>query len=422
MAQFGLSFGLGGRTALSFGFRLRPNRTAPPRLAWATNRSDLPISTAAVSATLIYAISRVSFWTGARPIKNPRFGWVNWFLEATQGAESTTGLTPFTLQKTSLHWAGQSALVNSDNALLNAGDTFDGAAFNCTIPANTQFWVTTVATLQASGTRPVQYYFHSSRGEGATYASTQGAVDNQFTGTLTLNDTQNGIGPAYGYGEVVGAAIPSVTITGDSIGSYGLNDNAGADAVGGARTGGDSAFNRGYLRRAIHGLKGYPVLGLGRSGAKIEGGYGAGFARRQAILTKASTHVISQLGQNNVSDGEATLKTKIDALLAAYAAFSLPLVQCGLCPASTSTDAFATLANQTPASVALRDNMAAYYQAKVGSTLHSVLTPMDFLSPVGGDHGKWSPIASVAATADGIHPNANAAAAAATGIAAQITF
>lgn len=393
-----------------------------PALAWATNRNDLPTSTTAVSATLIYCVTRVSFWTGAQAIKNPRFGFVNWLL-APDGAETVGTLTPYTLTRHSIEWAGQTKLIKDDNRIVAPGETYEGSAFDVTIPANTQYWVTSQKAFQASGVRPVQYYFEATRGEGATYTATLATANSQFTGTFTTNSTQNGTGPAYGFGEVVGAAVPSLAIIGDSIGSYGTNDNALGDTVSGARLGGDARFNRGYLRRAFHGLRGYPVLGLGRAGHTVDTGYGANFIRRAAILAKASTHIISQLGQNNVGDGEATLKTKVDAMLAYYATLGLPIVQCGLCPQSTSTDAWATLANQIAGNTALRDNMTAYYQAKVGSGLLAVLTPFQFLSPAPGpDYGKWALVGGAAATIDGIHPVAASYTALATAMAAQSPF
>lgn len=405
------------------GPRLRAgSSTRQPSLAWCTNRSDLPTSTKPISATLIHCVTRVSFWTGGQAIKNPRFGWVNWLLTA-DGAETNGTLTPYTLTRHSIEWSGQPKLTNDDNQVVAVGDTYEGAPFDVTIPANTQYWVTAQFVLQASGVRPVQYYFEATRGEGAHYTANLTLANNQFTGAFTTNSTLNGIGPAYGYGEAVGGAVPSIAIIGDSIGSFGTGDNALGDSVGGARSGGDAAFNRGYLRRAVHGLLGYPILGLGCAGHTVDTGYGSSFSKRAAILAKASTHIISQLGQNNVGDGEATLKTKVDAMLADYETLGLPIVQCGLCPQSTSTDGWSTLENQTARNVTLRDNMTSYYQAKVGSQLLAVLTPFAFLSPsAGGDYGKWALVGGAAATGDGINPNHLAAAAAATGVAAQITF
>jgi len=400
------------------------NTTGPitPQSIWAMNRAEIPNSTTSVSATLIYCVFRLSFFTPNRDIQNPIFGWTNWYLEATQGAEATGSLTPFTILSHGVEWSGQSKISVSPNQALAAGDTVDLTAFSCTLPANTQIWYSAVVSFQASGTRPLNYYLDSTRGEGATYTSSLTTANNQFNGTITQNSTQNICGPAYCYGTNTGSTIPSVVVIGDSI-SMGLNDNINGDSAGGARNGGDSKFNRGYIRRAIHGIKGYPVLCLGRQAAKIDGNYGANFAKRKVIAAKASSVILSQSGQNNIADGEATIESKLGSAWSDYATLSLPIWQAGLCPGSTSTDSWATLANQTIGSITLRDNLTTYYQGLVGSTLSGVLTPMDSLSPTppSADHGKWSLVSSSAATIDGIHPSANSAAVAATSVASQFT-
>jgi hypothetical protein len=384
-------------------------RSAVAQNVWITNRSNLPGSSALMSVT--YQVSRVAFVSPNRPIKNPRFGFVNWYLSPSGGAEDFTNLGSVKIRH-SIEFAGQTKIENSDGEVtLAAGQTYEGSAFNLTIPANTEYWIVTMTTYTAGAQhRPIQYYPTSTRGEGVVYTSTQSTALTNFTGTFTTSSTSNAYGPAYGYGEVVGEYLPSFALSTDSIGT-GTQDNVGADDASGLRTGGDSKYNIGYLRRGLHGINGYGVLNLGRAGATLESSVGANFARRKAIISKATTHIISQLGQNNVSLGEANVKAGLDAVWAELDDFGLPIIQMDLCPFSTGT--WTSYAGQNPGTgtLTLRANLRDYNQSKVGSVLYKVYKPYDTLSPAFGDpnYGLWVGETAVGGvgqhTDDGTHPN-----------------
>jgi len=386
-----------------------------PQLAWCFSRNDLPTNEQTVSSTR-FCCSRLAGWTGARAIKNPRFGWVNWYLTSATGAETVGALSPYTVHRIALHWTGQDPIIQTVTATLAAGDTWECDPFPCTIPANTQYWITEVDEYTAAGKRPFQYYYASAKGEGGNYYTSKASADALFDGTFTTNNTQFGVGPAYGYGEQVGGSpLPSVAISGDSIGSYGLYDDALTDGVNGGRTGGDAYSNRGYLRRLLHGLNGYGVIGLGRSNAKAANGYGSDFARRKVILQKASTHLISQLGHNDsLPSGEAAWQATITAMLAEYATYGVPVWHATLLP--TSTGSWADAASQTATNATLREAQRAFLTAKVGGVLAGVIDSWAVTSLSGADLGKWRSDGG-AWTPDGIHPRAIGAAA----IAAALT-
>lgn len=70
--------------------------------------------------------------------------------------------------------------------------------------------------------------------------------------------------------------------------------------------------------------------------------------RRRAGLLSHATHVLSTLGVNNLSGAwPSPVQTQLHNLWAYFTALGLPIVQTTLTPQTTSTDAWATIENQT---------------------------------------------------------------------------
>ncbi len=194
------------------------------------------------------------------------------------------------------------------------------------------------------------YYTRGGTGPGSTPNTGEGAisqfnyVDSVLGGSFVQNTSTIGLAPSaiLGYSNV---ALPSAGLMGDSI-----CDNT-AD-------GGMGYNNGGYLQRAVSAQLNlnytYPVtppVGYVKvaKGGETLAGFLANNYRRFKLLQTCST-IVCQYGTNDIQGG-ATL-SQIQALYIQNAnnwlAMGKSFVGCTILPRVTSTDAFATYANQTP--------------------------------------------------------------------------
>jgi lysophospholipase L1-like esterase len=201
--------------------------------------------------------------------------------------------------------------------------------------------------------------------------------------------------PAYNY--------PAVVIFGDSI-QYGTGD---------AR---DANNSVGYVQRGLYtgGIGGNPVpsINLSKPGEKASDIANGGGTLRLTALKYASD-VITDYLTNDIaaSNSYATCIANLQAVWNLFKAYGVRVTQVLIMPRTTSTDSWATAANQTPVagfeSGGVRDQVNAFIISKVADgTIAGYIDP----NPVVEDpanHGKWITNGTASyPTADGIHPSA----------------
>jgi lysophospholipase L1-like esterase len=187
---------------------------------------------------------------------------------------------------------------------------------------------------------------------------------------------------------------PSVMIIGDSL-SAGVTDAAGYQGDVGiiARSIG---LNFGYISSSVPGDR---VQCLASTYTK------------RLSLAAYVTSVIFQLGVNDLSAGftAANMQGWMSTVWSAFANSTRKTFQTTITPTSTSTDAFATLTNQTPAS---SDSV----RKTVNQFIRSCPNPLAGMFPMADvyepyrDAGKWNIVPASTScilpiTPDGVHPS-----------------
>jgi hypothetical protein len=397
-------------------------RHAGGNYLWASNRGEQPTSIA--NASLSYCVSKIRFKTGSEPVADPRCIFVGYWLKdsgtSDYGAESTTGFAAYTVRGHGISWSGQAYTKNVDGStVVPVGSFYEASPFSgMTIPADTEYWITTFFEYTVGQNRPITYFPHSTNSEGVTYTSTLATAQTAFDNASPANgDTTNAHGPSFIYGKSTNGRVTSVAILGTSI-ATGFNDDEFSDGVTGRRLGGDAASNRGYVRRALHGLQGQAIANFGRPGTMYGGITGNAAAIRRTILAKATTAIITELGENDLALGLSAMQTAHAAHYADWGTLGRPLYHLGLSPRSSGT--FTTLAGQTALDTTIRDGLWTWAEARVADgTIAGAWDPRTVL----GNAGRWivdSAYGTGAAhTADGRHQSYLGAKVGADGLAAS---
>lgn len=263
------------------------------------------------------------------------------------------------------------------------------------IPANTQFWVRTQAKGSSTSDKwPLGSASISSIGESATYQITYS--DLTTSTTLTPN-AQRKLGPVAIIGDSE-EATDSVIIIGDSIADL------GADT-------GDSDGNTGWLSRAISNKLGYTKLARDSDAA---GFYTlANQIKRLSAIAGNCTHAYIALGTNDLLQSLSDPRVPLAALGASLLAQGIIPILCTVPPISSSTDSWATVANQTAgANEATRISINTYIRTDPFG--YGYVDVADIMES-SHNSGKWS-VSGGAWTADGIHPNSTVSATIASGV------
>lgn len=193
-------------------------------------------------------------------------------------------------------------------------------------------------------------------------------------------------------------ATPSVVIVGDSI-ANGSTDNA-----------------RGYIIRGLDSVNGYNVP-WSRSTVNSWSYNAASTSTQIQAIWPYCTHILFELGVNDIQNGRTLLQIQTDmttlwtAAKAVTGPYGKPLkvYQTIITPKTTSTDSFATTANQTLATGfttgGIRDQLNAWIKAQVGLGLLDGYVDPTIYCEDQSNFGKWVVNGTANyATADGIHP------------------
>lgn len=372
------------------------------------NRTEFPISVTPRVAGAEFAVSKVAFWNGRKAVKKIEITYVNWYLDGT-GREAV-GTHPLTVQCILELENGTLVVAECEGkeeitipagesrtftANVTSGSSPDGTA--SVITANAKYFVRTFTRGAIGEAEP---RFHSidntGKAEGGQFTSVEATALANFRGTVPVSNTNTMYGPSLITGVTVdGKPEPCVLVAGDSI------------SMGSAENGrfGDARGNRGYINRGLDADRRHFIKG-GRSGARCEGFYDFNFARRMALMRGIVTHIICQVGENDTGTTFAAIQGRLSRAHGdLYTMFGAPVFQCKLGPKSASTDGWTTLANQTPDNLQYRDDLAAWFDSLVGTTLRGTINPFDVWSAPAPDRGKWK---VPGYTTDGLHPEASA--------------
>lgn len=215
--------------------------------------------------------------------------------------------------------------------------------------------------------------------------------------------------PSNGTGRAVSIAVPGDSIvdgTGDT-GNY-ASDGTNANEKGG------------WVARGISNR--FSWQRIARSGDQLRNRSGQRGVRRRGLASGA-THVLGELGVNDLTAGVSCeeMQDRICAEAARYAQQGMLVAWSTITPVTTSTDAWTTTANQTPAIGQKGDTAAGTpvsERAKLNAWLRTVPAPLYAVVDVaksvetfdpaanGGAGGwVWKLTAGAASTTDGTHPS-----------------
>lgn len=348
-----------------------------------SNRGLLPNTT---SVSYFQMNTRSPYWSRVAMrtfrIIVPNF-WVNAsFVEAGLGAATTIEASieypagTFTRVK----FSGSDQGTIPDNSYLISDD------ITVTIPKDTRFWVRFYWE-NPNGIIYAQSVDISGQGGGFEVATT-GLTNKVVSGSLTSSDSHLPVMAIIGQ-----TTSPSVIILGDSK-TYGTGDSTG-----------DSTVDFGNIARSIGGS--LPYANIARGGERANHfNPSSGWTNRLSLLQYA-THAIVGYGYNDAAASqtavqiEASLTTIWDYLVER----GIRVYQITMEPGSTSTDSWATTANQTVRSWS--DEMTAvnvWIRTNPGK-LSGYFEVCNAISS-GADSEKWQVDGTPNKyTADGVHPS-----------------
>lgn len=311
-------------------------------------------------------------------------------------------------------------------AILDAGGYLVSDPIPIDVVALTNFWVRTFVSVGSAGQKwPLGQLFASAYGDGTNVSEGAAASDKTSTGTITAANVWS-FGPYAVIGNVTDAnKVPSVLIVGDSI-ADGTGDTSGLQ-------------ERGFIPRALNQTRPWVKVSAAGEGAQQ---WATMATRKQRMAAAAGcSSAICEYGINDLGSRTlAQIKTDLITCWNVIAARGVAVWQTTITPKTTSSDSWATTANQTPFSGDsdrvllnnwLRDGspMLAGAAAATGSSANGTLRAGMAGHPLAGyfevadtvesarDSGKWKVDGTANKyTSDGTHPTAFGHTAAAAGI------
>lgn len=277
----------------------------------------------------------------------------------------------------------------SSQATMAAGDTLVSDLCTVSIPTGDAFFVRTFRTTAASNFPMIQsttWTIDATNGDRMATAAS-GLSDQTMSGSITSNQTTLIYGPC---AIVAQTRKPSVFIIGDSR-NFGAFD------------GNDGSTDRGESAKTIGPLFGYSAI---CSPGALGSGFVASHTKQVALFNLGYwSHVFSNYGINDSVNGQ-TLVQFTATVLAICGYFNKPVHWTTIPPQTTSSDSWATVANQTAHAtnaVRLTYNSGLLDGSIIGpAKVHDVALALS-TSPL--SVGKWKAPAEIAsaATGDGIH-------------------
>lgn len=347
------------------------------------------------SGTCTAATARTRQYFGAAGVVNGlRIAFTNWRV----GGPEQNGNNDMTL-KASVEYAGSVYPLwfgGNRTITIAPGATVWCDWLGLTIAPSTSMFTRCFTKVASSGLSwPVGRVRNTTIGEGSNIAAGGDQPDLTDTTSWSTNNTGNMYGPSViiGYPEVAG---PAVFIAGDSI-AFGTGDSAGGDAQGG----------QGFLERAL--ADHLPWCAGTRLGDLV-GNFVSSNHKRLAGITPYVTHAIVEYGRNDISAPAAlaTIQANLQTCWNVFAKRGIKVFQTTITPKTTSTDSWATTANQTTAS-----SSQELVRTQLNDWIRTVPAPLTGYFEIADivetsrNSGIWKATGSASGyTADGLHPTA----------------
>lgn len=350
------------------------------------------------------------------PLVNPVLVYSNHYLTAASPAEVTAGLSALQVAASIEYPTGAYLWAEKDGAELVDMAVGSDLFFNpigVVIPADTWF---AVRTYVKGADSTVRWPMNIRLGSAATNIDYRQAADSNTTqggGTpatalLTSGEDTGGSSAAFNGSFAYGPSVilngytayyDTAAIMGDSIG-VGHLDNGDADG------------NIGYIERALTNEIPYFRLGKrGDSALRTIAASGAvnGARRRKKLVLPIAPNVIWEYGVNDIIGSRTFAQLRDDTIstVTELKNAGKRVFGCTLTPYTTSTDSWATTANQTHASGFGSGGVREQYNDWLVANSLDLFTGTFDVRPYCDDGtGKWVVTgAANYATTDGIHPS-----------------
>lgn len=259
-----------------------------------------------------------------------------------------------------------------------------------TIPAGAALWTRTYVTVASVGQK---WPYNSVSNQRNAYV--EGAAEGTATSDLTTTGTiPDNIANCYSPLAILGTparAIPAVLLAGDSI-MY--------NGTGGDTTWADFGLADHFGTVKIAKIGDRAQFFLSSHAKRLRADYGA-------------THVICNYGINDIDGGSRTLaqlQSDITGVWQAFVDLGIKVFQTTLTPYTSTTDSFATTANQTPKMGATKEAIRTSYNDWIRTTpapLTGYFETADLVESA-RNSGLWAADGTPNRyTSDGLHPNAN---------------
>lgn len=319
------------------------------------------------------------------PITSLKLLFGNWRCDLAAGEVGSGAATTYTASIeypagtfTQVKFGGATSIAVADLGEVISDDVI------VAIPNNAQFWVRTW-TNNSAGILYIGKPEATSFGEAMEFGAT--TPDKTMAGTLTAG----GAGIVTPYAILAQSSRPSVFAWGDSR-VLGQSDSYT----------GCVSNDQGILARSIGPSMAYINCGIPADRTEV---IKTSYAKRVSLATRFCTDAVVALGINDINQYSRTAAAVYPELQTLWAAVApLSVFACTLNPVSTSTDAYATTANQTTSSVnaqrVLLNNMI-----RESISVGGVFDMADVVETA-RDSGIWK---APGYTSDGLHENQKAA-------------
>lgn len=378
--------------------------TYAPKQAAAARRVPFAVGfygTFAAAQQTTAGTSRVPFYA-TNPATLPSFSYANFTTPSASG--DTDPAAAITISASvevggtiyRLTFGGQSSVT------IAPGGVVTSDPLGVTLPAGIYY----VRTYTSSTAWYANHRF-SYAGSGGFTATT----DLTAAGSAAIGNTSNS---SYGLAPVSATAVTAarsaaVVIIGDSIG-HGLGDAGGTAQWAGYNDTTAALGRGGFIARAL------TPAGIGHTNLALPSETlqtfvsVAGHMRRGALITAGSTAIV-QYGRNDLTAGRTLAAIQADMITAwlFLSSLGMRVMQTTITPASTSTDNFATTANQTPASSSVetvRVNLNTWLRAGAPVSAGVAVAVGTGGALVAGNSGH--PLTTVIEVADLAEPSRNA--------------
>jgi hypothetical protein len=355
------------------------------------------------------AESRIAFRSGPFPSRGAKLLYQPFYLLGTGGGVETALANDQTIEAaieisgvaTQCKFSGADTVTSSFAGVIASDPTVD-------LPADTDFWART-GVIGSVGQQ--QAIDRKSAGSNEYWIrSTSASSQVQQAGNMTIpSGGASGNGtttPAIGVVGKPSKAFPAIAVVTDSIG-MGVGD---ATSVGLTR-----GMYYGWISRGLKDAPStgqiYPAILVGRAGGNTSNLLPANAPKRWAMITKYCNVLLIQSGRNEVvSQSLASMQSTLLSLVASGRPFFRHIAVCKVMPSTTSTDSWATAANQTPVAGfevgGKRDQYNSWLDTKFADgTIDALIDPNPYVEDQ-SNKSKW--VTTGAAnypTTDGTHPS-----------------